>query len=185
MTTTAAPTIEDLESLAAAWEEEAGTRRARLAMLIPAYARMLPCRAPQTFNAKALVRADEDGHYDSSFPASVELKEFAGPKRMTVVQHSFEDIATTGGFCYEWRRSATDAGLYVSPSDELYGCNETGTGKLGQFAAYPGDCNVECSLSWIRPSLDDAGKEHLQTAEKELRVLAFPLVTAAARTATT
>lgn len=75
-----------------------------------------------------------------------------------------------------------DVGLYVDRSGRIYGANETGTGRVGQFAAYPGDCDVDCSISWAPRDLDELSTEELSEVEQKLRALAFPLVATAAAT---
>jgi hypothetical protein len=91
-----------------------------------------------------------------------------------VVQNSTTDIATESGYYYAWRRVTEDPGLYVSRDGTIYGCDEHGTGRLGQFAAHPGDCDVECELDWSPRDADELSTEDLATVEQHMRALAFP-----------
>lgn len=171
-------TIESLEQLATELEADQAAQRARLDRLIRAYARILAVREPHMFARKATEHGDEAGHWDSSFPPKQEFRARTGPRLLSIEAWDTEDVATSGGFYHSWRRVTTDGGLYVSKMGELYEANETGTGQLGQFAAYHGDRNVECTIEWSRKS--DVTLAQLTRAEEHLRALAFPLSQAAA-----
>lgn len=54
-----------------------------------------------------------------------------------------------------------EGGLYDGRKGELYGCEETGTGALGQFAAHPGDHDVDCKLSWHKLDADEVDEDKL------------------------
>lgn len=174
-------TLEALEALANQMQADEELERTRLHRLITAYARILAIREPALFPPRALEHSDENGHYDNSYPPRVEYKDRRGPRLRKVVAFVTTDIATSSGFYYEWRRETTDRGLYVAPDGELYGCEETGTGSVGQFAVRPGNHGVMCELEWEPIDLDSVPVERLRKAEEELRKLAFPLVAAKAQ----
>lgn len=171
-------TVESLEALATEIEATEVEQRAKLDRLIRAYARILAVREPHLFVRKATEHGDEAGHYDNSYPPKQEYRAKTGPRLYCVEGWDTEDVATSSGFYYSWRRVTTDGGLYISKMGELYEANETGTGRLGQFAAHPGDCDVECEIEWSRKH--DVTIEQLATVEADLRKLAFPLSQAAA-----
>lgn len=171
-------TIEQLEELAETAEAEVGMERKRLHRLIRAYARIIEAREPAKFGRRPLERADEDGHWDGSYPPKIQLKNFAGPRALKIIGHKTSDIATSSGFYHSWRRETEDGGLYVGPRGELYACTEKGTGEVGQYAAHPGDHNVECELEYSELDLEDVALEALSRAEETLRGLAFPLLAA-------
>lgn len=166
-------TIEALEQLAIELEATEAEQRAKLDRMIRAYARILAAREPHLFERKATERGDVAGHYDNSFPPKQVFRAKTGPRLLRVDAWETEDVATSGGYYYSWRRVTTDGGVYVSKMGELYEADETGTGQLGQFAAHPGDCNVECAIEWSRKH--DVTLEQLTLAEEHLRKLAFPL----------
>jgi hypothetical protein len=170
-------TIEALESLVANLETEESARREKLERLIRAYARIVALREPEHFPRRALHLGDEAGHWDNSYPPNQVYSDRSGPRLVKVRSSSEEDIATEGGFYYAWRRVSTDPGLYVSRTGQIYGCAETGTGRVGQFAAHPGDCEVDCEVDWsVR---DEITLADLEEVEQHMRALAFPLATAA------
>ncbi len=178
MTDLAQITIEDLERMATELETDESAQRARLDRLIRSYARILAVREPHLFERKATEHGDVAGHWDSSYPPKQEFRARTGPRLLRVEAWDTEDVATSGGFYYSWRRVTTDGGLYVTKMGELYEADETGTGRLGQFAAHPGDCDVECVIEWS--GKHDVSIEQLRAAEEHLRRLAFPLSQAAA-----
>lgn len=173
-TNTAAVTIDQLEALAVSLEQTDAEQRAKLLRMIRAEARILAVREPAKFQRKALEHGDEDGHFDGSYPPKQVFKNCTGPRLVRVHSWSTDDIATEGGFYYTWKRVTTDPGLYVARDGTIYGCDEHGTGKLGQFAAHPGDCDVECELDWDPRDLDNVTTEELATVESHMRALAFP-----------
>lgn len=173
-------TLETLEALAEQVEQDEEAHREKLARMIRAYARILAARAPDTFRARALEYSDEEGHYDNSYPPKQQYKDRNGPRLYCVRKFGWESIATEGGFYYHWRAATNDPGLYVAPDGTLYGCTVSGTGRVGQFAAYPGDCDVMLSLDWSPRDEDEVTTDELGQAECELRKLAFPLVAARA-----
>lgn len=171
-------TIEDLERMATELEANEAQQRARLDRLIRSYARILAVREPHLFERRATEHGDVAGHWDNSFPPKQEFRARTGPRLLRVEGYDTEDVATSGGFYYSWRRVTTDGGLYVSKMGELYEANETGTGRFGAFAAHPGDCDVECEVAWS-PKREVSLKQ-LVAVESCLRELAFPLSQAAA-----
>lgn len=176
-TTTTTITIEQLEALAAQIEADQAKEVERLHRLVAVYARILAAREPGKFAAKPLERSDEDGHWDNSFPPKVKYKDFTGPRLLRLRGRETDDVSTSGGFYYHWRRVTTDGGLYVDRHGQLWRSEETGTGKVGQFAAYPGDCDVMCTIEYERAD-DDVTVEELRAAEEKMRGLAFPLAAA-------
>lgn len=172
-------TIESLEALVEQIAGEQKEQREKQLRMIAACARIVALQAPKKFSRQACRRQDEEGHFDNSFPPSIDLVDFSGPRLYCVYEHSTEDVATSTGFYHSWKRVTKDQGLYVSRSGVIYGCEETGTGRRGQYAAYPGDCDVDCDLSYSRADLSEISAEHLAQALKELSEMAFPLATAA------
>lgn len=169
-------TIEEIEALVSRMEQEEEARRAKLIRLISAEARIIALREPEHFGKpRATERSDEDGHWDNSFPPEILCKNRTGPRLITVEQHVTDDIATSSGFYHDWKRVTTDPGLFIGRKGELYGLQETGTGSFGQFAAHPGNCDVQCDLDWQILSADEVSTERLEAAEEQLRALAFPL----------
>lgn len=82
----------------------------------------------------------------------------------------------------DWRGYENGPALLQHSVDDLaarrrlgiYGCDETGTGRVGQYAAHPGDCDVDCTLEWMPRDLDDVSLAEIRLAEETLRELAFP-----------
>lgn len=171
-------TIESLETLATELEHDAEQQTARLKRLITAYARIVWQREPHLFARKATERGDEAGHFDNSFPPAQKFRAKTGPRLVRVEAWETEDVATSGGYYYSWKRVTTDGGVYVDRMGQIYEANETGTGRLGQFAAHPGNCDVECEIEWSRN--DNVTLAQLTAAEAHMRALAFPLSQAAA-----
>lgn len=162
-------TIEALEALANSLSETEGNRKRELARLISAYARIIAHRTEGRFPRRSLHVGDEAGHWDNSFPPKMEYTDRRGPGLLKVIADDHEDIATSSGFYYSWRRETTNPGLWVSRDGEIYGRYQTGTGRVGQFAAHPGDCGVDIDVTWeIRP-VEDIYLETLEDAEKQLR----------------
>jgi hypothetical protein len=91
---------------------------------------------------------------------------------LKVQEWTTDDLPTSRGFYHDWRRITTDGGLYVSKLGELYEADETGTGRVGPFAAHPGDCAVECTIEWSQKH--EVSLEQLTLIEQTLRALAFP-----------
>lgn len=167
-------TIEALEALAASLEANEDTNRAKLLRLIKAEARILAVREPGEFGRHACEYADEDGHWDSSYPPKQVYRDKTGPSLFELMEFVYEENATTSGFYYEWEAKTTSAGIYVDREGALYGAEITGTGRVGRFAAYPGNCGVLLAIRWSRLDLDDVSTEALRTVERVLRAKAFP-----------
>lgn len=173
-------TIEDLEKLATELEADTEAQRMRLARLCAAYHRILRQREPHLFRRGPCRHGDEAGHFDSSYPPKQEFSEHNGPRVIKLLNRTVEDVPTSGGYYYEWRRVTTDGGLRIGYDGRWYRSEETGTGQVGQFAAHPGDCHVDCAIEWTIVGTADLDLEELTIAEGKLRALAFP---ASARTA--
>lgn len=172
--------IEVLEGLATELEDQREAHRARLARLCRAYVRILAAREPERFQAAACHHGDEAGHSDSSYPPKQQYTDHTGPRLVSIKSRTTEDIATESGFYFAWRRVTTYGGLRVDARGRWWRSEETGTGRVGQFAAHPGDCHVDCAIAWETVSDDDVTLAELVTAETLLRQLAFPLATAVA-----
>lgn len=171
-------TIEDVEALASALEADEAAERAKLERLIRAEARILAVREPGLFEAQALEYADEDGHWDNSYPPGQSYRVYTGPRLIEVREPETVDVATSPGYYHTWRRVTEDPGLYVDREGRIWGCDESGTGRIGSFAAHPGNCDVEVTLEWERRH--DVSVEELREVERHLRQLAFPLTQGAA-----
>lgn len=178
MTDTAQITLEQVEALAEQLADEAETRRAKLRRLITAYARILAVREPEIYRPRSCWHGDEAGHWDSSFPPEQEYGDHTGPRLLRIIERETEDIPTSGGYYHAWRRVTTDLGLYVGRGGRLWGGDETGTGEVGQYAAYPGDHHVDCAIEWDTLDANDIATEQLVETEQRLRELAFPRVAA-------
>lgn len=172
-------TIDEIESLVASLEHEESERRASLKRLIAAHARKLAVSSPGSFKKRATKHGDEAGHSDNSYPPKQVYSDRTGPALLRVYDHDTEDVATSTGFYYSWKRVTTDPGLYVNAKGQIWGADETGTGRLGQFAAHPGDCDVDCTIAWRILRDDEIETASLEQAERELRALAFPAEPAA------
>lgn len=173
-TTTTTITLEALERLATELETEDSAQRGRLQRLCRAYVRILAQRDPDHFERQPCHRGDEAGHYDTSYPPDQVYSDHSGPRVIQICERVTEDIATSGGYYYDWRRVTTYGGLYVGRDGTWYRSDESGTGRVGQFAAHPGDCSVDCTIEWSHTA--DLTTAELTTAELTLRELAFPLV---------
>jgi len=151
-------TIEQLEALAAQAENDNAAEYGRLLRLCRVMVRILAARQPAVFLSRASSITDESGHFDNSYPPKAEHHyEHAVPRMIQVRAYESEDVPTSGGFYYSWRRQTSDLGCYISKGGTFYGCNATGTGRLGRYAAHPGDCDRDITLDWsrIEPTLDD------------------------------
>lgn len=178
-TATTTFTVEALEHLATELEGREQEQRQRLSRLCAAYVRIIAARAPEKFTPRATHHGDEAGHWDTSYPPKQEYSATTGPALIQVEERETEDVATEGGFYYPWRRVTTYGGLYVDMHGRWWRSDETGTGRYGQFAAHPGDCDVDCEIDWSTVDADDVTLAELGHAEAKLRKIAFPLATAA------
>jgi len=160
-------TIEHLEALAAEVEQDAEAERERLLRLCQAMGRILARRQPSVWKDTATSVTDETGHSDNSYPPKAE-SHGRGPVVLRVRGRKTEDVPTEGGFYYPWRRQTLDSGCYLGRDGEWYRSVETGTGRVGRYAAYPGDCERDIEIEWqtAEPTLED-----LQQAEPVLRAL--------------
>lgn len=171
-------TIEDVEALAERLEADDAAEREKLQRLIRAEARIIAVREPERFEAMALEYADRDGRSDNSYPPGQVYRAYVGPRLITVRECETTDVATSPGYYHTWRRVTEHPGLYVDRDGRIWGCDESGTGRIGSFAAYPGDCDVNVEISWERRS--DVSAAELREVEAHLRALAFPLTHEAA-----
>ena len=170
-------TIEQVEALAERLEADDAAARAKAERLVRAYARILAIREPELFVARPREERDEEGHWDNSYPPKAASYDASGPALYVVEEHEVEHVPTSGGFYFAWKRVTTTAGTYVAADGSIWGCDEHGTGRLGQYAAHPGDCDREIELEWSRRR--DVATAELQAAELALRALAFPAASAA------
>jgi hypothetical protein len=168
--------IYELEALANRVCEETQTAAEKLARMIRAYARIIYAKNPGKFKRRAAAWADEDGHWDNSYPPKIEYKERTGPLSITIIDSDRDSKATSDGFYHDIEYFTTDPGLYVCPDGSFIGATLKGTGSFGQFAAHPGEFNVQCVIEYTEIDLGDIPLDRLAKAEKELRALAFPLV---------
>jgi len=109
---------------------------------------------------------DEAGHWDNSFPPKPEYHFAGGIRALEIFENRTDDVPTSGGFYHSWRRETICRGCYLARDGFFYGADETGTGAVGQYAAHPGDHNLDITIEWIRiePDLED-----LQEAVSKLR----------------
>lgn len=171
-------TIEEIETLSAQICEETETAKEKLARLIRAFARIVEAKEPGEFSRMPRVYADEDGHFDNSYPPDQKYKQRTGPRLLEIIDNAWTYRATSEGFYHESEYYTTDRGLFVAPDGSLLGADMHGTGSYGQFAAHPGECSVECEIDYEELGLDEIPLDRLAKAERELRALAFPLATA-------
>lgn len=169
-------TIEGLEALATALETDTETRRGRLLRLCAAYGRILAAREPERFTRRACHYGDEAGHYDVSFPPELEYSDRTGPASILIADPETEDVATSSGFYYTWRRVTRAPGLAFGRDGRWYRGTAEGTGTLGQFAAHPGDHRVDVTIEWESVAAREIATDELAATEAALRALAFPLL---------
>lgn len=167
-------TVEQVEALASQLEASEQEQRQKALRLIRAYARILGAREPERFRRRPTECRDEAGHWDSSYPPREEYTAHAGPRLVTARKREYQDVPTSGGFYYAWKRVTTDPGVYIARDGTIYGCDEHGTGTVGQYAAHPGDCEREIVLDWTERDPSDVPTAELLAAEEHLRGLAFP-----------
>lgn len=160
-------TIEQLETLAAEVEQTDAAEHARLLRLCGAMGRIMAGRQPDVWKHTCTSITDVSGHFDNSFPPKEE-RHGRGPSVVVVRSRETEDVPTEGGYYHGWRRQTTDGGCYLGRDGFWYRADESGTGRVGQFAAHPGDRDRDITIEWDRttPTLDD-----LQQAEPALREL--------------
>jgi hypothetical protein len=169
-------TIESLEALASKLEQETATHAAKLERIIRAFARIIHAREPRKFARQPCGWGDEAGCSDNSYPPEKEYRDYTGPRLLEIIEEDTEEVPTSDGFYYSYRVTGTDPGLYIAADGSIWGAMRTGTGRFGQFAAHPGHCDVEVSIEYDQRR--DVSTEELETAEKHLRKLAFPLIEA-------
>ena len=169
-------TLEALEQLAASMEADDKARREKLARLIRAYARIIAICEPGKYKPRPVEVSDEDGHWDGSYPPKIEYKDYSGPRLIQIRAGEYGTVATSTGFYHDWRAVTLDKGLYASRFGAIYCRTYSGTGHCGQYAAYPGNCNVRLEVEYDTIDSDDLTMEDMEKVEKSLRELAFPLV---------
>jgi hypothetical protein len=160
-------TIEQLEALATQIENDNDTEHARLSRLCRAMVRILAARQPELFTRHATSVTDEAGHWDNSYPPNSERHYGRGAPRLLMIRdNETSDVPTSSGYYHDWRRQTDELGLWIARDGTWYGCDETGTGAVGPYAAHPGDCQRDITLDWIEvtPTLAD-----LRQAEPILR----------------
>lgn len=167
-------TIEQVEDLAASLEFAADQRRSKLRRLIRAEARILAVRDPEQFPRRPVEFSDDDGHWDNSFAPYQRFKDHSGPRLIAVAKAEWDSVATSSGFYYDWRATTTNPGLYVDRHGDIFGAEFSGTGRFGQFAARPGNCDVMLSIDYSEQSDEGLTVEDLERIESALRSLAFP-----------
>ncbi|MBV8780181.1 MAG: hypothetical protein JO353_02180 [Phycisphaerae bacterium] len=170
--------IEQVEALAHAINEEAASRRQKLARLISAEARILAGREPKIFAPRAIEFGDVPDS-DSSYPPDQEYRNHSGPRLIKFVDREIEHVPQSGDFYHAFKIVTTNGGLYVDMKGQFWISNMSGEGYFGQFPAYPGNRHVSATIEFDRISLDDIEIADLVEAEAKLRALAFPLATAA------
>lgn len=168
--------LEQLEKIVGDLAAEASQQRAKLFRLVAACARIIALQSGKRFGQRwARHHGDEAGHWDNSFPPAQVYSDYTGPRLIKLRDWQTEDVATSSGFYYDWRRVTKDPGLFVDARGNFWGAEETGEGRVGQFAAYPGDCGVDCAIEWREIDGDEVSTEDLEAAFLELGKLAFPL----------
>lgn len=172
-------TIEALEQLATQLEATDREQRAKLQRLIAAYARIIALREPGQLKRRPVEVADEDGHWDGSYPPNIQYKDYSGPRLIEVRRGDYDTVATEGGCYHAWRAVTSDCGVYVASDGGLYGRQYSGEGRVGQYAAHPGNCDVRIEVTYDELDTDEIALSDLTVAESTLRDLAFPLGAAA------
>lgn len=172
-------TIEAIEALAAELTAAGEAERARLARLVRALARIAAARSPDAFGRRALLQCDEPGHWDTSFPPRTVYTDRRGPLSVRTHGIRYDDIPTSGGFYHRFRRETLRPGYAITPDGDILAGTLAGTGRVGQYAAHPGDCDVECVIEWSR--IDPLDREMISVAllgevADAIRTLAFPPV---------
>lgn len=160
-------TIETLEQLAHEIEATDAAEHARLLRICNAMGRILARRQPDVWKTTCTSVTDVAGHFDNSYPPK-EARHGRGPSVVVIRERETEDVPTESGFYHAWRRQTTDGGCYLGRDGAWYRADESGTGRVGQFAAYPGDHARDITIEWEKtsPTLED-----LQQAEPALREL--------------
>lgn len=170
-------TIESLQQLATELENNAAAQRSRLADLCATYVRLLAAAKPKLFNAMATCETDEAGSWDTSYPPKVTYTAHNGPRLLQIADTETQNVPTSSGFYYSWKRVTSYGGLWIDAGGHWYRCQESGTGRFGQFAAHPGDCDVRVALSWRVVAISDLELDELTLAEATLRRLSVPIAT--------
>jgi hypothetical protein len=171
-------TLQQVEQLAAEIVAAEDQKREKLQRLIGAYARIISVREPERFRRRCTIFADEDGHWDNSYPPDQEYKVRTGPATIMIRETEHSTRATSGGFYHDTEYFTVEHGLSVDREGRWWKSTLSGTGRYGQFAAHPGACNVDCVIDHDYADDDDVPTEVLESAEEKLREIAFPLAAA-------
>lgn len=160
-------TLEQLEALAGEVEATDQAEKERLLRFCGALGRILAARQPEAWLSMATSITDEAGHFDNSYPPKEE-RHGRGPQVIRVRRRKTEDVPTESGYYHAWRRQTLDGGCYLGKDGRWYRSDESGTGRVGRYAAYPGDCDRDITIEWetMDPTLED-----LREAEPKLRAL--------------
>lgn len=168
--------ISDLDSLAERLAAAQADRAKSLATLCASYVRLLRVAKPRLFQAMPTEYRDEDGHFDNSYPPKQRYRAHTGPRLLEIADAETEQIATSRGYYHTWKQVTTYGGLWVDIDGDWWRCTENGTGRVGQFAAHPGSCDVDVRLAWRKVPLRELEVDELELAEALLRRLATPVI---------
>lgn len=171
-----ADTVTALESLAAELAAAGEAERAALIRTTRALARIAAARSPDAFSPRALVQCSEPGHWDGSYPPSTIYLHRQGPVTIIVRDIDTVDVPTSTGYYHSFRRETDVVGLAIAPDGTWYAGTVAGTGRVGQYAAHPGDCDVDCTIAWSEADVNDVPIAVLASAVSLLRDIAFPPV---------
>jgi hypothetical protein len=171
-------TIADIEALATQLEADEATKRAHLLRMIAGEARIVAVREPSAYKRRACAIIDAD-ETSGSYPPAEEFADRTGPALVRVHGGDWSAVRTSGGYYHSWRATTSSPGLYVDRKGTIWGASYTGTGHYGQFAAHPGNHNVEIEIVWDRLDQDDLTLAQLEAVERHMRALAFPLTQSA------
>jgi hypothetical protein len=171
-------TLEQLEDVANSVGQESSQQREHLLRMIQSYVRIIAARGIETFRPLPLFYGDADGYWDNSFPPKQTYKEHTGPETVVVQNVDFQSRATSSGFYHDLKYFTVSPGYYVDADGQFWRGTLEGTGRYGQFAAYPGEADVACAISYQEVADHEVPTPVLIAAERKLRQLAFPLAAA-------
>lgn len=97
-------TLESLEALVETLIDAERAEREKQLRMIAACARIVALKDPEVFTRRACWHGDEEGHWDNSYPPKQTYSDRRGPSTIKIVDSTQEDIATSGGYYYSWRR---------------------------------------------------------------------------------
>ena len=168
-------TLDALESFANEVVANDAEERERLTRMICCYCRIIAVREPSLFSPRELKYGDENGHGDSSVPPSMCSKDHNGPRLWRYADWSFAEVATSGGFYYDWDAVPGSRGVFIDRTGGFFGAAANGSGRFGQFAARPGNAGVSIELEWEQLDDENLSTDTIAAVEAELRAIAFPL----------